>query len=41
MWFSQEVPSLEISATGTLVWQDLDRVHWEHYWDGQPCSRCR
>jgi DNA-binding CsgD family transcriptional regulator len=32
-WFGQEVP-----FTDTPGWDDLERVHWEQYWDCQPCS---
>ena len=32
-WFGQEVP-----FTDTPGWEDLDRTHWEQYWDCQPCS---
>jgi DNA-binding CsgD family transcriptional regulator len=32
-WFGQEVP-----FTDTPGWEDLERVHWEQYWDCQPCS---
>jgi DNA-binding CsgD family transcriptional regulator len=32
-WFGQEVP-----FTDTPGYEDLARLHWEHYWDCQPCS---
>jgi DNA-binding CsgD family transcriptional regulator len=32
-WFGQEVP-----FTDTPGYEDLERAHWEHYWDCQPCS---
>ena len=32
-WFGQEVP-----FTDTPGYEDLERMHWEHYWDCQPCS---
>jgi DNA-binding CsgD family transcriptional regulator len=32
-WFGQEVP-----FTDTPGWEDLERLHWAHYWDCQPCS---
>ncbi len=32
-WIGQEVP-----FTDTPGWEDLDRLHWEQYWDCQPCS---
>ena len=32
-WFGQEVP-----FTDTPGYEDLQRLHWEHYWDCQPCS---
>jgi hypothetical protein len=32
-WFAQEVP-----FTDTPGWEDLDRMHWQQYWDCQPCS---
>ena len=32
-WFGQEVP-----FTDTPGWEDLERLHWVHYWDCQPCS---
>jgi DNA-binding CsgD family transcriptional regulator len=32
-WFEQEVPFTDIHG-----WEDVDRAHWEHYWDCKPCS---
>jgi len=32
-WFGQEVP-----FTDTPGYEDLERLHWEHYWHCQPCS---
>jgi DNA-binding CsgD family transcriptional regulator len=32
-WIMQDIP-----APDDAVFEDLDRVHWEHYWDCQPCS---
>jgi hypothetical protein len=32
-WSGQEVP-----FTGTPGWEDLERLHWKHYRDCQPCS---
>jgi DNA-binding CsgD family transcriptional regulator len=32
-WFGQEIPHID-----TPRYEDLDRAHWEHYWDCQPCS---
>src|SRR5215471_15085832 len=32
-WLFQSIP-----GRGGAVVEDLDPVHWEHYWDCQPCS---
>ncbi len=32
-WFVQEIPPID-----TPGWEDLERAHWEHYWDCRPCS---
>ncbi len=32
-WFLQSIP-----GRGGPVADDLDPVHWQHYWDCQPCS---
>jgi len=32
-WLFQSIP-----GRGDAVVEDLDPVHWEHYWDCQPCS---
>jgi DNA-binding CsgD family transcriptional regulator len=32
-WFGQEIPPIDMSGR-----ENLDREHWEHYWDSQPCS---
>jgi DNA-binding CsgD family transcriptional regulator len=32
-WFGQEIPPIDMPGR-----EDLDRAHWEHYWDSQPCS---
>jgi hypothetical protein len=32
-WFMQEIPPID-----TPGWEDLERAHWEHYWDCRPCS---
>ena len=32
-WLFQSIP-----GRGGAVAEDLDPVHWEHYWDCQPCS---
>jgi hypothetical protein len=32
-WFKQDFPPWDIPGL-----KDLDRAHWEHYWDCQPCS---
>jgi DNA-binding CsgD family transcriptional regulator len=34
LWLEQRIPPVD-ALPGK---QDLDRVHWEHYWDCQPCS---
>jgi len=34
LWLEQRVPAVD-AYPGK---QDLDREHWEHYWDCQPCS---
>ena len=31
--FGQEIPPIDMSGR-----EDLDRAHWEHYWDSEPCS---
>jgi DNA-binding CsgD family transcriptional regulator len=36
-WFVQEIPPPD-NTPGTPEPEDLDRAHWEHYWDCQPCS---
>jgi hypothetical protein len=32
-WFLQSIPN-----RGDAAAEDLDPVHWQHYWDCQPCS---
>jgi DNA-binding CsgD family transcriptional regulator len=32
-WFVQSIPD-----RGDAVVEDLDPVHWQHYWNCQPCS---
>jgi len=32
-WFGQVLPPSDIPG-----WEDIERAHWEHYWDCQPCS---
>jgi len=32
-WFGQEIPAIDMPGR-----EGLDRAHWEHYWDSQPCS---
>ena len=32
-WLFQSIP-----GRGDVVVEDLDPVHWQHYWDCQPCS---
>ena len=32
-WLLQSIP-----GRGGAIAEDLDPVHWEHYWDCQPCS---
>jgi DNA-binding CsgD family transcriptional regulator len=35
----QIIPALDDDGPwGSEGYEDLDRVHWEHYWDCQPCS---
>ena len=34
-WFGQEIiPPIDMLGRQ----EELDLAHWEHYWDGQPCS---
>jgi DNA-binding CsgD family transcriptional regulator len=33
LWFWQVIPTVDIPGR-----EDLDRAHWEHYWECKPCS---
>jgi DNA-binding CsgD family transcriptional regulator len=32
-WFAQEIPPIDIPGR-----EDLEWMHWEQYWDSEPCS---